>query len=91
MAAAFSRLVLSPRLAPVHSQSRTLAAPADRQARVRAAAAQPAPMTAAAAAPSVEPVLPPIGDRKLRILCLHGYLQNAEVCFWDCGRSLERA
>lgn len=44
-------------------------------AREASAAAAPAASGAAAT-----PALEPIGDRKLRILCLHGYLQNAEVC-----------
>lgn len=44
-----------------------------------AAPAAAAAADAAASAHGAAPALEPIGDRKLRILCLHGYLQNAEV------------
>lgn len=48
-----------------------------------AAAAAAAALTASAA--NAAPALEPIGDRKLRILCLHGYLQNAEVRLLSCS------
>ncbi|PRW45017.1 Glucose-induced degradation 4 [Chlorella sorokiniana] len=44
-------------------------------ANTASAADAPAASAAAAGAPALEP----IGDRKLRILCLHGYLQNGEI------------
>ena len=52
-------------------------------------APKPPKMTAAAAAAAAASTmpLPPIGDRKLRLLCLHGYLQNAEVRAWSCCRA----
>lgn len=47
----------------------------------QAAAAKTGTAAAAATASAFAAAmaLEPIGDRKLRILCLHGYLQNSEV------------
>lgn len=56
----------------IHRRSKTTMTQAVAGSPASAAAA---PASAAAAAPALEP----IGERKLRILCLHGYLQNGEV------------